>query len=352
MRRGEDLTLAATIASTNTALISTIKREQAAYLRLGHHFDSFQLDDISGCPRVAATLAALRQTISTHASRLKPKPATATAPSSRPPPSKPAVTSSQRPSSWASVAGRSAPPVPLPSRRPVSVSQPLPTQSSKTATDLRVMIRLPPESPSRQLTAGALLTQARQIVAGDAVIRNVQFVRSGIALQPYNESARAQLLAHHTALQQYFGASAIESQAAASRDTYILPYAPIMGSLAAYAEELSAILSTPVLSARIAPNNTADTGTLFVERLSNALAAGYTIQLVAALVLPPADFALIGILRHRTPQPIRSTSVPRQLAHILQMHRTALSAPLACPMTELLLVSSAILFAHKPAFFA
>ncbi|KAI5295131.1 hypothetical protein KEM55_006321, partial [Ascosphaera atra] len=237
--------LAASIASSNTALLALIKREQTAFLQLAQHFDAFQLD-VSACPRVAATLATIRQTISHHASALKSRPATVPAPS-------------QRSTTWASVAGRSASKAAPQTAMPPPSLPKKPVPKSSAAIDLRVMVRLPQDSPTRQLSAGALLTQTRQIVGGDAFVRNVQFVRSGFALLPFNEAAHEHLLAQSAVLQQYFGATSVDAQSTASRDTFIIPYAPLAGSLSAYAEELSTILSVPVVSARMAPNNTEDT---------------------------------------------------------------------------------------------
>lgn len=67
------------------------------------------------------------------------------------------------------------------------------------------------------------------------------------------------------ALATHFAATDVEPQADASRDDFLIPYAPLAGSLDSCRVELSAVLSVRPLSLRMASNDTDNTGTLFVQ---------------------------------------------------------------------------------------
>lgn len=258
--------LANTIASSNETPLATIKQEQADFLRLARHFDVFVVD-AAVSPRVAAALGTVRQIIATRSSELKAKPAAVPRAATARPANDRSAVPLPGPSTWASLASRPAPAAttnlpsppahPLPPRPAVTMPPPMKQTAAQPVTDLRVMVRLPEDSPSRQISAGAALVQARQIAGDNASdIRSVQFVRSGLAILPPTTTARNRLLSHAESFKNYFSASAVEGQSDVSRDTFIVPYAPISGTLGHYREEIYAVLSVPVLSLRMAPNQT------------------------------------------------------------------------------------------------
>ncbi|KAI5292762.1 hypothetical protein KEM55_007531, partial [Ascosphaera atra] len=176
------------------------------------------------------------------------------------------------------------------------------------------MVRLPPDSPFRLLTAGQLLSQARELVGDASVVRNIQIVKSGIALIPPNESARSKILSCSASLNSHFSASAVEAQSDAARDTFLIPWAPLSGSLELYSAELFFMLSAHPLSVRMVPNNTEDTGTLFVQfpagkisprkvtlfhhtfSLSLRLRKCTSVLTASALTLPMLPIALFALL--------------------------------------------------------
>lgn len=137
------------------------------------------------------------------------------------------------------------------------------------------MIRLPADSTIRSCSVGELLRQARK--AADAAlpadttprsqspVRAVQFTRSGLAIIPDDFSAHQELLGVAPTLQQHFHADKVEAQAEAARDEFIIPYAPLSGSLDTYRSEISTVFGVEPVSVRVADNNTTSTGTLFLS---------------------------------------------------------------------------------------
>lgn len=136
------------------------------------------------------------------------------------------------------------------------------------------MIRLPADSSVRSSSAGELLRQAR--TATDAAlppnstkspspVRATQFTRSGIAIIPTDLSAHQKLLEIAPALQQHFRATKVEAQSEAARDEFIIPYAPLSGSLETYRSEIATVFGVDPVSVRAASNKTTTTGTLFVS---------------------------------------------------------------------------------------
>lgn len=132
--------LAATIATSNDTILATIKQEQTDFLRLAHHFDAFVVD-AAVSPRVAATLGQIRQTIASHASELKAKPAATPRATAESTTRDRYAAPLSRPSTWASIASRpasasatSSPPRlqhPLPPRPAVAVPPPQQQDRSK-----------------------------------------------------------------------------------------------------------------------------------------------------------------------------------------------------------------------------